>query len=152
MSEYASPILEKREPQAWDHRPITWSMFVRLLAWAKQAAQEEHVSIYLVGSAVTKGRPRDIDIGVRIPLAEFEERFSVTVPHDAESALEFLSHFGRSLAWHKMWGRLHTGAWGCTDGRRHVDLKIAPDVWWADKPRLLLASPESVSTDAAQAQ
>ena len=142
MSEYASPRLEKTDPAPWDYRKFTWPMFVRLLAWAQEAAPREHVTIYLVGSALTKGRPRDIDIGVTIPVSEFEQRFGIKVRHDEEWATGTLATFGnKNIDWISLRGRLHSGAWRAVGTSRRVDLKVVPDVWWADKPRLLLAKP-----------
>lgn len=138
---YASPRLGKNDPDRRDHKELTWAAVRKLREVAQGVAREHDCEIYLVGSAMAKSKPRDIDIAAVWPLADFERRFGVTVPHGEDEATRF---FG-DLCHHKDYGDewqaiihpfvlAHMGAYA-------IDLKVAPDVWWADKPRLLLATP-----------
>lgn len=138
------PILGKARPDHRDGRPLTWSRFLRLRAWAQRVAPEHGVNVYLVGSALTKTHPRDVDVAVVWPAAEFVQLFGPIPPN----ALEESPGGPRlmSLYLHDVVVTLYqTGRASLGDisfdlrmGVR-VDIHYCPDTWWPDRDRLPLA-------------
>ena len=138
------PILGKREPTNRDYRPITWDAFLALRSWAKDVAAKYGAQVYLVGSALDKTEPRDIDLAIVLPLAEFETRYGPippTLEYDAEgvpfTSPERIAYIDR------LYGRVmndRQSAHAVTGGRYTIDVKLCPDSWWPEKDRLLLAA------------
>ena len=142
------PILGKHSalPQ-WDDKPMTWARFLRLRAWAQEVADQEQAPVYLVGSALTKTRPRDIDVSIILPHDRFVAQFG-PIPPNAYTAAEHrdvnympaylakLAHYlgspPRCYLQHGM---------RAIQRRTRLDLKICPDSWWPENDRLLLAAP-----------
>lgn len=133
------PILGKREPQPWrDHHPMTWARFLKIRAWAQEVAERTGWPVYLVGSALSKVRPRDIDISIIMPEAEFIRRYGpIPDPESPEMERYLLGPTSDPVRWqsfHALDDALRM--------RKRVDLKLCPDTWWPEKDRLLLAAPK----------
>lgn len=140
------PILAKVPPDpARDHHLLTWERFLALRAWAQRVADAEGHPIYLVGSALTKDRPRDIDVSIIVPHDLFVARFG-PIPPDGLTAdvkdvrgmsayMNKLAHYVTTERSYRLWALKA----GLCDTR--LDLKICPDSWWPDNDKLLLATP-----------
>ena len=75
------PILGKAHPEPHrDYRFFTWRYFLRLRAWAQRVADHERAPVYLVGSTLTKTRPRDVDVSIIVPHARFVAQFGPIPP------------------------------------------------------------------------
>jgi hypothetical protein len=99
-------------------------------------AREEKASVYLVGSALTKSRPRDVDVAVIIPTATFEERFG---PLPEAGGTPEMSAYLRHVC--DLTFQHYIPAQEAVNWRLRVDVRFCPDCWWPEKDRLLLASP-----------
>ena len=75
------PILEKSHKHVWDYKPITWGTFIKLRKISQQVANKFGYPVYLVGSALNKEVPRDIDISIIIPIDEYIKMFG-ELPQD----------------------------------------------------------------------
>lgn len=136
------PILGKHHPQPRrEHKVMTWPRLLALRAWAKEVATAEHANVYLVGSVLTKVRPRDIDIAVILPDDAFQERFG-PVPSDPEKMKAYMHHIAEATGERCMDAQI-VARW-----RTRIDVKFCPASWWSDKDRLLLAS-STANTGAA---
>ena len=139
------PILGKARPDHRDHRPLTWPRFLRLRAWARRVATEHGVTIYLVGSALGKPRPRDLDVAVVWPVAEYVRLFGPIPPNslDAQATNQptpmalYLRHVHEVVG-----GTMFALCEPCFDQRRRIDIHYCPDTWWPERDRMLLAAPE----------
>lgn len=132
----SEPILGKNKPHGYDYKPITWGAFLKLREAAQKTANASGYPVYLVGSALYKEIPRDIDVSVIMPLNKYEEMFG-KLPEKQEDYSKYLLD-----VFHKAWWfacHLHF----CIDGY-HLDIKVCPDAWWPDRPKMLLASPEQL--------
>ena len=132
------PELGKRPADKRDYRPFTWELFLALRAWAQGVAAQEQAHVYLVGSALYKSPPRDVDISVVLPRAEFERRFG-PIPDPATRTPEDMGALFNKTLLAKV--KHYVDAQETVNFQVHVDLKFAPDDWWTDKDRLLLAAP-----------
>ena len=131
------PILSKRNPRLNSYKPITWGAFIKLMEAAQKVANKTEYPVYLVGSALYKEIPRDIDISVIIPLDEYELLFE-KLPTKQE---DFSAYFGKVI--HRSFE--HTkDLYFCID--YDLDIKVCPDCWWAYKPKMLLAEPDLKET------
>jgi hypothetical protein len=128
----SEPILGKNKPHGYDYKPITWSAFIKLREAAQKTANASGHPVYFVGSALYKEIPRDIDISVIIPLDRYEEMFE-KLPEKQEDYNTYLLNVD-----HKSW-EFTCHLYFCID--YHLDIKVCPDVWWPDKPKMLLANP-----------
>src|ERR1051326_5550405 len=91
------PILGKhpRSPSGkQERRSMTWRLFLELRAHAKTIAIHHGYPVYLVGSALKKARPRDIDMAVIMPLPDFEERFG-ELPCQGPGTPEYAAYLQR---------------------------------------------------------
>lgn len=129
------PILGKSHSHGWDYKPITWDNFLKLRDAAQKTADEGGYPVYLVGSALYKEIPRDIDLSVIIPLAKYEKMFG-KLPEKQEDYGWYLGYVSEKAF--KFTHHLYF----CID--YHLDIKVCPDTWWPDKPKMLLASPKSL--------
>ena len=142
------PILGKAHPQPhWEYKLLTWPRFLRLRAWAQRVADHEQAPVYLVGSAVTKARPRDLDVSIILPHDRFVAQFG-SIP-------EPLSPYEDPRGMHAYLDRLHYYLYvtqpywkwqidmGLYMGFQRVDFRICPDSWWPEKDKLLLAAPHA---------
>ncbi|MBF6588944.1 MAG: hypothetical protein IVW57_00250 [Ktedonobacterales bacterium] len=143
------PILGKAhaEPHR-DYKTLTWARLRRLRAWARRVADHEQAPVYLVGSALTTTRPRDLDVSIILPHDRFVTQFGPIPPnattadehrdpHMMPAYLDRLHHY--LFVTQPYW------KWMIDDGLyigfTRIDLKICPDSWWPEKDRLLLAAP-----------
>lgn len=127
------PILGKREPRVDDYKPIIWSAFLKLREAAQLTSNDSGYPVYLVGSALYKELPRDIDVSVIIPLDKYEELFG-KLPEKQEYYSAYLgkvTHLAFKFTHH---------LYHCID--YNLDIKVCPDIWWPDKPKMLLAEPK----------
>jgi len=140
------PILAKAYPSpAQDHHLLTWERFLALRAWAQRVADAEGHPIYLVGSALMKDHPRDIDVSIIVPHDTFVARFGPIPPNaltpeeerDPRRMPAYMNKLAHYLADNAY--RLWALQAGLCDTR--LDLKICPDSWWPDNDKLLLATP-----------
>ena len=127
------PVLGKAEPHGYDHKPITWGAFLKLREAAQKVADSFGYPVYLVGSALHKEIPRDVDVSVIIPLDKYEELFK-KLP---EKQKYYSAYLGR--VFHRSWQ--YTCHLHVCDIEYHLDIKVCPNTWWIDKPKMLLAEP-----------
>lgn len=140
------PILGKHPPQPqWDYKPLTWTRFLRLRRWAQRVADHEGAPVYLVGSALTKRRPRDVDVSIILPHDAFVAKFGPIPPpgpenySDPKGMAAFMQKLHVYLYAMQPYWRWMSNAIEYT----RIDLKICPDSWWSDKDKLLLAAPSA---------
>jgi len=125
------PVLGKSPPRPrWDNKLMTWSRFLKLRKWAKTVYERTGYHVYLVGSVLTKARPRDIDIAVLVPDAEYRAKYGDTLPgrDDPNRDAWFKDNFP---FYHEAMDAI---TWKVT----FVDVKLCSDAWWPEKDRLLL--------------
>ena len=138
-----APILGKAPPEPRDYRPMSWWLFLALREWACVVAEQEQAHVYLVGSVLTKSNPRDVDLSIVLPRAEFERRFG-TLPDDPspDAHRELWKQTEQAKVNHWI------NAQKAVEDMVHLDVKFAPDCWWTEKDRLLLAAPSEEGRDA----
>lgn len=133
------PLLGKNASiPGMDYKEMTWERFLILRAWAQVVADKENATVCMVGSALVKTNPRDIDIAVVLPLARFVERFGeIPLPGTPEMRdwLRGTVHMARTEHYLSAMEAI-----GCVT---RVDIKFCPDTWWTDKDRLVLATPKA---------
>lgn len=132
------PILEKNQPHGFDHTPIFWEDFLKIRNAAKIAANNIGYPIYLVGSALYKDLPRDIDISVIIPLDDYEKMFG-KLPDNQDDFNSYLSN-----VFTKTFDNLQELHF-CLFKTHHLDIKVCPNTWWVEKDKMLLAAPNNDS-------
>jgi hypothetical protein len=138
---WGGPILRKRntptgsvdEPR--EYLPITWDFFLALRAWASWTAWRTGSHAYLVGSALVRDRPRDVDVALVWTSAEYERHFG-PIPLNQEE-YEARYHGPFKYARHAFL----VSAWQGVGYKPYIDVHLCPDVWYRDRPRLLLGSP-----------
>jgi len=114
---------------------ITWREFLKLREAAQKVADSMGYSVYLVGSALSNDYPRDIDISVIIPLDKYEEEYG-KLPTMQDYYGSYLAYvINKTCAHHTELIDLQF----CID--YWLDIKICPDTWWPEKPKMLLAEP-----------
>lgn len=132
-----NPTLSKNETRpSQDYKQMTWERFLILRKWAQTVADEHQAPVYLVGSVLEKDIPRDIDVSVIFPVEVYEERFG-KIPSDVTALGGIMDKIHLSKP------RLKAYFEGMSAIKHDtlIDLKFCPDTWWADKDKLLLASP-----------
>lgn len=115
---------------------MTWLLFLALRNWARGVAATEHATVCLVGSALYRFPPRDVDVSIILPRAEFERRFGPlpdTSDPDDHRQLWTATEKAKAEAMHDM------NAQEAVEWAVLVDVKFAPDCWWPDADRLVLA-------------
>lgn len=75
---------------------------IKLKAWATQLAARFGAPVLLVGSALRKLHPRDVDVRIVIPDEEFEARYGVTWDRwsrgvDAQRWIDDMAKLGRNM-------------------------------------------------------
>lgn len=134
---YPSPIYEKTDPHPTrDFAPITPATMEHLFNWARWASVEAGSPVYLVGSVLYKTRPRDIDVAIIWPLDRFEHLFG-PVPQDESEWTAFWTQDGLRHAL----GAFHVSASSGVGHIPRIDVKLCPDVWFLDKPKVLIGHP-----------
>lgn len=143
------PLLGKSHPEPHrDYKVLTWTRFLRLRRWAQRVADHEQAPVYLVGSALTKRRPRDLDVSIILPYERFVAKFGPIPPPGPEN---YEDPRGMAAYMQKLHLYLFNGQpyWKWMIQMHlylkftRVDLKICPDTWWPEKDKLLLAAPRS---------
>lgn len=131
------PILGKARAHGYDYKPITWKAFIRLCEASQQVANKFGFPVYLVGSALYKEIPRDIDISVIIPIEEYIKMFGELPQHQ--------DNYGKYLA-----DVIEKSCNQCIEIidmqfciDYHLDIKICSNTWWLEKPKMLLAEPKN---------
>jgi len=126
------PILGKAEPHGFDYQPMKWNAFLKLRESAQKVANSFGYPVYLVGSVLYKEVPRDIDISIIIPLEKYQEMFG-KLPEKQEIYAYYLGRvINKAFEYTK-------DLYFCID--YHLDIKVCPDTWWTEKPKMLLAEP-----------
>lgn len=131
------PVLGKRKPHGNSYKQFTWSAFLELKEAAQKTADASGFPVYLVGSVLFKEAPRDIDVSVILPSDEYEKRFK-PLPTKQEYYSAYLNRVFH-LSW-EFTCHMHF----CIE--YDLDIKVCPDTWWPDKPKMLLAYPNSDCT------
>ncbi len=140
------PILGKAHPEPHrDYKLLTWPRFLRLRRWAQRVADAEGAPVYLVGSALTKRRPRDLDVSIIVPHDRFVAQFgpipsNATAHEDARGMDAYLNRLHHYLFVTRPYWRWMI-AEHCWMHYTRVDFRICPDSWWPEKGKLLLAAP-----------
>lgn len=136
------PIYEKSvsAPQ-WEYRQPTWDMFLTIREWAQEVANIEGYPIYLVGSALWKSYPRDIDLSMILPVADFEARYGVIPEAEKNGMRERLKAYCATGKFTHDSAPYVTTILSRIHYAQRVDFKIQPDTWFADRDKLLLAEP-----------
>jgi hypothetical protein len=135
------PVFTKREPHRWDYKPMTWAMFISLRQWAETVANEIGCPVYLVGSALSKEIPRDIDVSVIMPLPDYEKAYGKLPEKQEEYSRYLLDVHNKTdhIAKYYFEGLEALG------DDANFDFKICADTWFTDKPKLLLAQPKAAA-------
>lgn len=127
------PILGKREPRPNAYKAITWGAFLTLRKSAQKVANKFGYPVYLVGSALHKEIPRDIDVSIIMPLDKYEAMFE-KLPTKQEY---YSAYLGRVI--YRSFEYIQDLEF-CID--YDLDIKVCPDTWWSEKDKMLLAEPE----------
>lgn len=142
------PILGKMPPEPHrDHKLLTWRRFLLLRAWAQRVADQEQAPVYLVGSALTKAKPRDLDVSIIVPHARFVAQFGpIPEPEEAPrwDVPTSMANYMQKLHLYLYQQRYPWWADDMDVRYTRLDLKICPDSWWPEKDKLLLATPGAV--------
>lgn len=137
------PTLGKRPPDPRDYTPIQWLDFLKVKHAAQIAADRIGYPVYLVGSALYKAVPRDIDIGVRIPEVDYVSMFG-PIPGDRAELNNYFYN-----VWSKTFDSL-IPLYHCLITTHYLDVKVVPDTWWADRDQLCLAMPRKQSVKESE--
>lgn len=134
---YYQPVLGKLPvDERRDFKLMTWERFLLLRAWAQWIAWRERCTVALVGSVLQKTMPRDIDVALIWPVAEFEARFG-PVPTDKEG----YQRLKTSPVYRYTGHALYVSAQEMVEYDTRIDVRLCPDVWWPKKDRVILATP-----------
>lgn len=113
---------------------MTWERFLALRRFAQKIVERDpEAQVYLVGSVLSKLRPRDVDISIVLPLKVYKQRYG-HIPEPGTSEMTVHLNVVRSS---------HLDEW--VEAQRAVshvtrcDLRYCPDTWWPEKDRLRLA-------------
>jgi hypothetical protein len=138
-----NPILGKNDPhEIWDYNLMTWDMFLKIRSWAQGVADKNQAPVYLVGSVLKKDLPRDIDISVIFPVADYEVLFGTipTATNDSAFTQKVMPIMHKAQSCQARIDAYWELAY-IFDHKIGIDLKFCPDVWWTEKDKLLLANP-----------
>lgn len=120
----------------WEYHKMTWETFLTIREWAQQVANAEGHPVYLVGSVLWKPYPRDLDISIIMPVKDFEARYGAIPDNESE-----MKAFLDKREYWSSWGGYQLKLQERIRFVSRVDIKITPDVWFADRDKLLLAEP-----------
>lgn len=127
------PELEKGVPcPGRENRLLSVGFFISLQAWARWIVTETGCAVYLVGSALTKRCPRDVDVALIWPDDQYAVQFG-PIPRSMEE-------------YHARWNgpfrhAAHSfviSAWNGVGYVPRIDVHLFPRCWWPEKPRLPL--------------
>jgi hypothetical protein len=111
---------------------------LQLHGWACQIAIRFGAPVYLHGSVLDSDEPRDVDVSVVLPDAQFEARYGSVAQWDTDRWATEMSAVTQRVAS----DQVKLGAWMVTAYRLNVDFKIVPashiTAKHADKPRVRL--------------
>lgn len=128
--------LTKSDSNSLDYKKLTFKDFIIIQNKAQEVANNIGYPVYLVGSALTKHNPRDIDISIIIPYQEYIEKYDINEEiHNADYCLY--------ISFHKSFEDIKT-LHSLVFDDYNIDLKICPDNWWVKKEKMLLAKPTKV--------
>jgi len=130
------PTLIKNSSTPLDYKELTFKDFLIIQSRAQEVANRIGYSVYLVGSALTNSRPRNIDLSIIIPATEYIKKYSF-------EQCAYRAHACLQIAFYKEFPNIEPLI-SLTYENYPIDLKICPDNWWTDKEKMILASPELV--------
>jgi hypothetical protein len=148
-----TPVLGKNHPEPHrDHKLLTWKRFLRLREWAQRVADHENAPVYLVGSALKKSHPRDLDVSIILPTDRFVAQFGPVPPNattiEEQQDPKFMPAYMQKLHYY-VFNDQPYWKWmidmGLYLGFTRIDLKICPAAWWPENEKLLLAAPRAAS-------
>lgn len=132
MNQIKEPILSKNESHPLDYKELTFKDFLIIQEVAQEVANKIGYAVYLVGSALNKHNPRDIDLSIIIPYEEFIKKYDIK---DGDSAASCLG-----ASWYGSFEDIvPLLTLGIEDYK--IDLKITPNNWWTEKEKIILAKP-----------
>jgi len=133
MKKIVEPILEKADPHPLDYKELTFKDFIIIQNCSQEVADNIGHPVYLVGSALTKHTPRDIDLAIIIPHEEYMEKYGFAeCEHRAAACLQ--------VAFYSEFENIKPLARLVFDDYK-IDLKICPDNWFIEKEKIVLATP-----------
>lgn len=132
-------VLTKNDPDSRDYKEYTFKDFILIQNRAQEVADKIGYPVYLVGSAQYKHLPRDIDLAIIIPSDEYLERYNL---HEDADTVVLLPGNVMTIAWYADFENIKGLEQLNFEGYK-IDLKICPDNWFVEKPKLLLAKPRS---------
>lgn len=134
------PVLTKAhsDPER-DYKLMTWERLLLLRAWAKYVAYHWGCTVALVGSVLAQDQPRDIDVALIWPAAEYEARFG-PLYIDEKGATHSPASFEFKAAHIALW----SSGQELVSFDTRIDVRLCPDSWWPEKDRLILATPAEV--------
>ena len=130
------PDKEKRpsRPDDWrEHKALSYGFVVAACRWARWVQQKTGCMPYLVGSALDKQCPRDVDIALIWHDAMFEREFG-PLPRDQEEYAAMWGETRYRWATHAFLVSAWEGIGYCP----YVDIHLAPRSWWPERPKLYL--------------
>ncbi len=113
-------------------RLLSVGFVIALQAWARWIAAETGCQPYLVGSALAKRCPRDVDVALVWPDAEYEQYFG-PIPRSLEEYEARWRGPFQSAA-----HAFSISAWQGVGYVPRIDTHLFPECWWPDRPRLPL--------------
>ena len=128
------PILLKAESDPLDFKELTFKDFIIIQNAAQKVANNIGYGVYLVGSAIHKHKPRDIDLSIIIPYDDYLKKYNFTEEMKSGNCLQ--------IAFHLSFKDLEPLVSLYFEDYK-IDLKICPDNWWPDKEKILLAEPQN---------
>lgn len=135
LNKLPEPNISKNVSQPNDHKELTFKDFIVIQQAAQQVANNIGYPVYLVGSALHKHLPRDIDLSIIIPHDEYVEKYSI----DLEQ--KFAEYHCMTTAFHKSFDDIGPLVALGHFGTYYIDLKICPSNWWTSKDKMILAEP-----------
>ena len=132
MNQIKEPTLSKNKSHPLDYKELTFKDFLIIQEAAQEVANKIGYAVYLVGSALKKHNPRDIDLSIIIPYEEFIKKYDIK---DGDSAASCIG-----AAWYGSFDDIEPLLRFGFDEYK-IDLKITPNNWWIEKEKMILARP-----------
>jgi len=134
------PIFLKNKPDKRHYKELSFGDYLRIQNACQDAANRMGYPIYLVGGALKDHTPRDIDISIIVPAKEYYEKY--LNGHNEITNPEYQAFHFMSNAYHIEFENLEELTKIMFEWIM-LDIKICPDNWFKDKPKMLLAKPSS---------
>lgn len=131
--------MEKAEPHPLDYKELTFKDFIIIQEKAQEVANNIGYNVYLVGSALVKHTPRDIDLVIIIPYEKYVSNYKKGVYEIKDLENSFGAILGN--AWYKEFENIKPLEMLKFKDYK-IDLKICPDTWWVEKEKIILAKPK----------